>query len=166
MDADRENLMRELLHQLADMLGDPLATNWMEHDRWRLYQKASAVPDAHELLQRLAQIEPVPSMASAVVVLLIERSDRSHRQELVNLLDSSVRAFPERRVRELEVLESINDPECYGRINAEAVRAWSDWLQMKVIGLARRERVLELLAVHGRTKKIRRAAREALTQHS
>ena len=154
--------MRDLLGELAALVGESEGAWRSEHGRWELYQQAAVSPQARELLRRAIPLEPVPAMASAVVVMLLERSDRGRRRELVGLLDPAVREFPERRVREIEILESIEGSNGALGADVEAIETWSDWLQLKVVGVTRDERVLSVLAERGRTKKIRRLAREAL----
>jgi hypothetical protein len=156
--------MRHLLGDLAALVGEPEGSWRSEHGRWQVYQQAAVSPRAQELLRRAIPLEPVPAMASAVVVMLLEGCDQGRRRELVGLLDPDVREFPERRVREIEILESIEGANCPLGVDGEAVEAWSDWLQLKVIGVTRDERVLTVLAEGGRTKKIRRLAREALAR--
>jgi hypothetical protein len=153
--------LTELLRELASLTGEPMGEPEGEHDRWRLYQRATAVPSAVPGLWRAITAEPVLAVASAAVVMLLEQTDRDDRGRLIDLLDPAVREFPEERAREIRILESIREKADRSDIGPEDVDTWSDWLQLGVVGSTRSRPILDVLAEHGRTKRIRRLARDA-----
>ncbi|WP_405692721.1 hypothetical protein [Streptomyces sp. NBC_01185] len=128
------------------------------HDRWELYRRAADRPPAHELLLDAVRAETDEPLASAVVVLMLERLPISEHGRWTAALRPDVRGFAERRSGEMAVLASLDrDAAAH---DAESVRTWSDRLQLRVArgGATRSRRLLDLLAEHGRTKRIRRIA--------
>lgn len=150
-----------VLRELAALAGDPGEVFEDEHDRWRLYQSAAEVPSARLQLMSAIAAEPVPTVASAAVVMLLDQTERQQRGHLIGLLDPAVREFPEKRARELNVLESRCEAGDAVSIHPNEIETWSDWLQFKVADSCRDPHVLGLLAEHGRTRRIRRSARQA-----
>ncbi|MEU0301908.1 hypothetical protein ABZ252_20930 [Streptomyces sp. NPDC006175] len=141
----------------------PGEATWEDgHARWELYRRAAEQPAAHALLLDAVRAETDGPLASAVVVLMLEKTPVAAHSSWTAALDPEVRDFAERRSRELAVLESLDRsaPDC----DREAVGAWSDWLQLRVAGSRAESHrpVLELLAEHGRTKRIRRTAAGSL----
>jgi hypothetical protein len=162
VDADRESLLRDLVQEFSEALGEAAPT-WRDgHARWGLYRRIGALPGAAESLLRAAEIEPDVSIASAIVVMMLERVDASERSRWVDVLDPSVRRFSEVRSRELGIFESLGSGFNSDYIDSNTVEDWSDWLQLRVVQSVRNNHVLSVLFSHGRTKKIRRLAGEAL----
>lgn len=128
------------------------------HVRWELYRRAADRPPAHELLLDAVRAETDEPLASAVVVLMLERLPVTEHGRWTAALRSDVRGFAERRSGELAVLASLDRDAA--ALDAESVEAWSDRLQLRVArgGATRSRRLLDLLAEHGRTKRIRRIA--------
>ncbi|MEU2678937.1 hypothetical protein ABZ638_18850 [Streptomyces sp. NPDC007107] len=114
------------------------------------------------LLLDAVRAETDGPLASAVVVLMLERTPVAEHGSWTAALDPEVREFAERRSGELAVLDSL-DRDAAGHA-AAGVESWSDRSQLR----ATRSRAeshrpaLDLLAEHGRTKRIRRAAAESL----
>jgi hypothetical protein len=114
------------------------------------------------LLLRAVMAEPDGPVASAVVVGMLERLGAEERSGWVEALKPGDGAFSVRRAEELSVLEAVRSgdfPE--DRIHDE-VDAWSDWLQRHVTEGGASAAVLEALAEHARTRRIRHLAREAV----
>ncbi|MFV6027861.1 hypothetical protein [Streptomyces sp. NPDC056264] len=160
VDADVSPELREALGGLEDLLGRTVTDVTDGHARWELYRAALASDAARPALLAAVVAEPDGALASGVVGEVLERLPRAERSTWVEALSPSVRAFSERRARELGVLEDLRagapapDPE--------AVTGWSDWLQLRIAAEVSDGAVLRLLAESGRTKRIRRAAAEAL----
>lgn len=153
-----------LLRQLADIIGQDVPDCRDGHARWGLYRQVATQPGAAVLLRKAAEAEADPSISSAIVVMMLERIDPSERRQWVEVLDPSVRSFSEIRSRELEIFESLVSNTARREISPDILAAWSDWLQRKVVESIRDERLLSDLAEFGRTKRIRRLAREALAR--
>lgn len=141
----------------------PGKASWEDgHARWELYRRAAEQPAAHALLLDAVRAESDGPLSSAVVVLMLERTPVAEHGSWTAALDPEVREFAERRSGELAVLDSLDrDAAVY---DAAEVGSWSDWLQLRV-AQSRAEshrHALELLAGHGRTKRIRRTATESL----
>ncbi|MFB8028978.1 hypothetical protein ACFQ6U_29690 [Streptomyces sp. NPDC056465] len=152
----------------AAVTGDtepPVKASWEDgHVRWELYRRAAEQPAAHALLLDAVRAETDGPLASAVVVLMLERVPVAEHGSWTAALDPEVRDFAERRSGELAVLDSL-DRRAAGYDAAE-VGSWSDWLQLRVAqSRAESHRpALDLLAGHGRTKRIRRTATESLAE--
>ncbi|MFD7610839.1 hypothetical protein [Streptomyces sp. NPDC059828] len=84
------------------------------------------------------------------------------RDAWVQALAPSVRSFSERRARELGVLEAVQSGEFAAGGAIGMIEGWTDWLQLRVASAAQDADLLRSLADHGRTKRIRHTAREAL----
>lgn len=139
-----------------DALHDP------GHDRWALYRRAASAPTAWPLLLRAVRWETDPALASAVVVLMLEKVPGAERKSWVSALAPTARPFSLVRLRELAVYERLCAgvvPEDFG---PDDIEGWSDWLQRRAALGLDEERVLTLLARTGRTKKARRTALERL----
>ncbi|MFB4422257.1 hypothetical protein C5F59_014335 [Streptomyces sp. QL37] len=141
----------------------PGDASWEDgHARWELYRRAAEQPAAHALLLDAVRAETDGPLASAVVVLMLEKTPVAAHGSWTAALDPEVRDFAERRSGELAVLESLDrNAPAY---DADGVGAWSDWLQLRAArSRAENHRpVLDLLAEHGRTNRIRRTAAESV----
>ena len=146
------------LKSLASLAGVRDAEFGDEHVRWEVYQKVVDLAEARDQLRAALRLEPVLSLAAAVVVLAFEHVPVGERAGWVGALKEEVRAFPERRMAELEILEACRAGELAPA--SVDLDEWSDWLQRRVAQTATDLAVLELLAERGRTKAIRAAATE------
>ena len=163
MDAEFDFILHDLVQRLARAVAGGTASAWRdEHARWDLYRQAATIPQATELLRQVVEIEPVGSLASAAVVMMLERVIPSERIGWIEVLDPSVRSYPEVRARELGILEVVSSGVLRDGVNADTVEDWSDWLQRRVAESSGNRQILSVLADHARTKKIRRLAQEAL----
>jgi hypothetical protein len=149
------------LQELADLLGESSVDLEDEHERWRLYQLASEAPEVRPCLLRAVGAEPVPALASAAVVMLLERTEHRLRGQLIEILDPTVREFPEKRAKELGILESVRMAGDTAEVSAQEIDGWTDWLQTRVVESSASRGMLALLADRGRTKRIRRSAQQA-----
>ncbi|MEV6263263.1 hypothetical protein AB0M42_21275 [Streptomyces sp. NPDC051784] len=134
------------------------------HARWELYREAAGSPSSHALLLDAVRAETDGPLASAVVVLVLETAPADERALWVEALPPEVRDFAERRAEELAVLDALDrcdEGRESGGYSAQDLDTWSDWLQLRAAGPGRPRRLLDLLAEHGRTKRIRRTAAEA-----
>lgn len=155
----RDDELYELCNEIAVGIGRASQRAWAEHDRWDLYRLAASDEPVRSLLFRACAAETVPIMASALVIELFDHVDRQERLSLVAVLPESVQDFPARRIRELDVLEALAPASGEAvSVTAHDIEEWSDWLQRRVIESTVRGDLLELLARHGRTKKLRRLA--------
>ncbi|KAB2974857.1 MULTISPECIES: hypothetical protein [unclassified Streptomyces] len=167
MAADPSSALGGLLRQLAQAVGRPAdeASFADGHDRWSLYKVASDTPAALPLLFEAVSLEPDGPLASGVVGDVLERVPADERERWVQLLPPAVRDFSARRARELGVLESLEQGVMPSAAVEDAIDGWSDWLQGRVVGVTTDQDVLHVVARKGRTKRIRRAAMDALRPH-
>ncbi|MEV4561397.1 hypothetical protein AB0K51_31040 [Kitasatospora sp. NPDC049285] len=152
------------VRELAAAVSEPAGDAADEHRRWELYQRGADLSSARPALARAIAAEPVPSLASAVVVMLLPDADPEERLRLVALLPSSVRRFALDRARELAVLDTLHRPDGPPGFTADEVVTWSDWLQRRAAEASADPRLLTLLADQGRTKRIRSLAAATLRE--
>ncbi|MFI1394878.1 hypothetical protein [Streptomyces sp. NPDC020681] len=162
-DAEPTAPLLELLRQLEAALGRTAAPDFTDgHVRWDLYRAATQVAEALPILLRAVSQERDTSLASAVVVEVLERLDPQERAAWVQALDTSVRDFSGRRVQELELLEAVHS----GHVTTAEVRrtidSWSTWLQLRIVAASDDREVLRLFSELGRTKRIRHTALSSL----
>lgn len=131
------------------------------HGRWRVYERAIALPESFGLLRQCVAVEEDAALASAVVVGVLGRVDRGERDSWIGVLPAESSDFARKRAAEWGVLEDV----CSGEVPADripgALPGWSDWLQLRLAEEAADQRVLDPIAAGGRTKRIRRFARES-----
>ncbi|WP_144119106.1 hypothetical protein [Catellatospora sichuanensis] len=124
-----------------------------EHQRWPLYQRAMGRPECHEQLMATVAADPVLMMAVVVQMLGIDREGRDRWVALAR--EEQDRAYASRRAAEHAIREAHGDVADLG---PEVIPTWTDWLQRRLSEVSTVPVVLELLARHGRTKRIRRTA--------
>ncbi|WP_155371550.1 hypothetical protein [Catellatospora vulcania] len=126
-----------------------------EHERWPVYEQAMSRRECHGQLMATVAADPDPVLVMAVVVQMLG-VDRKSRGEWVALArDESGRAYASRRAAEHAILEAHGDVP---GLDAAVMASWTDWLQRNLSEVSRAPEVLDLLARHGRTKRIRRTA--------
>ncbi|WP_406062270.1 hypothetical protein OG462_29740 [Streptomyces sp. NBC_01077] len=162
VDADVSPELREALRGLEDRLGRTVTDVNDGHARWELYRAALASDAARPGLLAAVVAESDGALASGVVGEALERVPRADRNIWVEALSPAVRAFSERRARELGLLEDLRAGAAAPAPDSGSVAGWSDWLQLRIAAEVSDGAVLRLLAESGRTKRIRRAAAEAL----
>ncbi|WLQ45578.1 hypothetical protein P8A22_07585 [Streptomyces laculatispora] len=167
MAAEHGSALRDAVTALAQMVAGqdvPADGTWWQdsHARWELYRRAAGTVDAGERLLAGVAAESDLPLASAVVVMMLERVPAGERGRWMDVLDPEVRDFSREREHELAVLDALTPGEPHaGSPSAQEIAAWSDWLQLRVAGAARDRPLLELLADSGRTKRIRGEARQS-----
>lgn len=142
-----------------------------EHVRWAVYQEALRRGELDALQEALAE-DPDHVMSSGAVVAALEQVPAAARERWVTITRTWSNAeFVARRADELRILEALGvdgpgplvagegSPDDGG---ASAVDGWSDWLQLRAANPSTRPETLGLLAEHGRTRRIRNLAAEAL----
>lgn len=157
--------LRHALRQLEERVGTTVSDVTDGHARWELYRAALASDTARPGLLAAVTAEADGALASAVVGEALERVPRADRETWVQALAPSVRAFSERRARELGILEELRSRAEAPTLGTELVDGWSewsDWLQLRIGAEVSEPSVLRVLAESGRTKRIRRTATEAL----
>jgi hypothetical protein len=107
-------------------------------------------------------LEPDGPLASAVVGAVLERVPGDERERWVRILPPAVRGFSERRARDLGVLESFEQGAVSAEVVDDLIDGWSDWLQRRAVRVTADQDVLRVVSQKGRTKRIRRAALDAL----
>lgn len=153
------------LRQMAERLD--VSAECLEHDndRWAIYSRALEDPAEHQHLRRLLPEEQDLDLRHAVVVGALEVVDDAHGRVWIDLLPPDDRSFVERRAGEIGVLRGLAGPAAGGAdIDAPTIDGWSDWLQRRAAASGATAETLQVLAEHGRTKAVRRAARENLRQ--
>ena len=143
-----------------------------EHVRFHGYIRAlSEVPDSseHGLLMQILE-DPDRAMAESVVIGHLDRRALALNNDDVaftawcHRIADALRGheLAERRLREWMLLHEIDSGRPWD--TADLVQA-SDWLQRRLAELAEladSEQALTTLAIHGRTSRIRNAARSRL----
>ncbi|MFI6930713.1 hypothetical protein [Streptomyces sp. NPDC050287] len=164
MAADPSPALGELLRQLAQAVGhDEAGASFTDgHERWSLYRAAMDTPAALSLLFEAVSLERDGPLASGVVGDVLERVPEDERRRWVEVLPPSVRDFPARRARELGVLASLERGAVPVAAVGGRIDGWSDWLQLRAVRATPDKEVLRVISEQGRTKKIRRAAADAL----
>lgn len=107
VDADVSPELREALRGLEDRLGRTVTDVNDGHARWELYRAALASDAARPGLLAAVVAESDGALASGVVGEALERVPRADRNIWVEALSPAVRAFSERRARELGLLEDL-----------------------------------------------------------
>ncbi|MEU8007331.1 hypothetical protein AB0B66_39740 [Catellatospora sp. NPDC049111] len=141
---------------LAERAGVPVpADPHDEHQRWPLYQRTMARPECHAQLMATVAADPDSVLVLAVVLQMLE-IDRDGRDHWVALArDEKDLAYASRRAAEHAILDAYGDVPGLG---PAMIPTWTDWLQRTLSEVSTVPGVLELLAHHGRTKRIRRTA--------
>ncbi|MFF1924728.1 hypothetical protein ACFVW8_29695 [Streptomyces sp. NPDC058221] len=166
MAAEHGPALRDVVTTLAQVVagheGRPSDGAWWQdgHTRWELYRRAAGLPNAREPLLAAVAAESDLPLASAVVVMMLDKVPAGERDSWVTALDPGIRDFSRTREKELSVLDALTAEEPTGSPSAQEIAAWSDWLQLRVVAGTRDRALLELLAGCGRTKRIRREARQ------
>lgn len=162
VDAEVPPELRDAVGRLEGLVGTTVSDLTDGHARWELYRAALASDAARPGLLAAVVAEPDGALASAVVGEALERVPRDDREAWVLALAPSVRAFSERRARELGILEDLRSGAEAPVLDAELIGGWSDWLQLRIVAEVSDVSVLRALAESGRTKRIRRTAAESL----
>lgn len=139
---------------LAGCVGVPVpADPGDEHQRWPLYQWAMCRPECHGRLMAAAAADPVLVMPVVVQMLGIDRDGRDRWVALAR--GEKDRAYATRRAAEHAILDVHGDVPGLG---PAVIPTWTDWLQRKLSEDSTVAAVLDLLARHGRTRRIRQTA--------
>jgi hypothetical protein len=150
------------LRALASLAGVPEADLADEHVRWEIYQRVLVQPEAWRHLRAVLPTEPVPTLASSVVVELFSHVPPTDRAPWLDVLPASTRPFATQRLADLELLESHQD------LGSFDPASHTHWLQRQLAGRSSIPAVLAHLAATGSTKRIRALARlrlQELTKH-
>lgn len=146
------------LSKLAQTLGHSVPLDLtLDSERWQIYDAALARRDLDERVLASLTSEPDEALRSAVVIRAIEYShDEDRERWLAQLSDGKIRDFARRRLTETRLLNALD--QAHGSSDLNGLREGSDWLQRRAAELCRSTPVLELLAEHGRTRRVRRKA--------
>ncbi|MFI2429101.1 hypothetical protein ACH5A7_34285 [Streptomyces sp. NPDC018955] len=155
MDASRSDLRSAVL-EAARRTGVENVDLSSEHARWEVYLRAMDSPAEWDLLREIVGLEPDPSVATSVVLRMLERVPDAERLAWAERLAvEGKRALAVLRVRELRILEADSPA-------GDEVAEWSDWLQRAAAEKSASVRVLESLSRSGRTKRVRNLSAERL----
>ncbi|GIG01083.1 hypothetical protein Cci01nite_61760 [Catellatospora citrea] len=153
MVADSDSLVGAVT-ALAGCVGVPVPADPAdEHQRGRLYLLAMDRPECHGRLLAAAAADPVLMMTVVVAMLAVDREGRDRWVALAR--EKTDRAYASRRAAEHTILEACGDVPGLG---PELLATWSDWLQRCLSEGSTVPAVLDLLARHGRTRRIRNTA--------
>ncbi|WP_157252772.1 hypothetical protein [Nonomuraea typhae] len=162
MDERISEELRVKLHELARVQEAYPGDLNDEHERWALYlvaiRQGLGIPQLFDLLP----LEPELDMASSAVVNLVERVAPEERRAWLSRIPQEAREYPEGRVAELETVDAILSGDLPASHVAGNLDSWSNWLQLRITDYVEDPTVLEILAEHGRTKRIRRQAAAGL----
>jgi hypothetical protein len=147
---------RELLYLLAEGVGETDVDLDDEHSRWAVYAAAVPREDLRPLL-REAVVEG-DEMAKVVVVDVLEHVDAEEGRAWVDGLGASAgRSFAEGRLREWSLIrELVARP----RSIVDDLPDLTLWCQRQLVDRVPVDVVLDDLAEHGTSRKVRHAARE------
>jgi hypothetical protein len=145
--------------QLAVLAGvEPRQAVADGYTRWRLYEESLRHLDRRSLVLEAVRTEDDGPLAAATVVQALERASDAERATWVGALPvGKERDFAARRAREFAQLAEIMGGDG-AAAREEDVRDWSQWLQLRLAEQVTSKRVLELLAEHGMTRRIRHLA--------
>ncbi|MFE6235210.1 hypothetical protein [Cellulosimicrobium sp. NPDC057862] len=147
---------RDLIHLLAEGVGTNAIDLDDEHSRWEVYASAVPLADLRPLLKE-AVVEG-DEMARVVVVDVLQHVDVTEGQSWVDGLGTSPgRAFAERRLREWAL---IRDLVARPRPIVDDLPDLTLWCQRQLVDRVPADVVLDDLAEHGTSRKVRHAARE------
>lgn len=124
-----------------------------EHERWWLYLRKL---ESGEDLRGEVAVEPDRHVALSLVLKAFEIVPAADRRSWVDALPADNRDYAARRLAEFAVLEGL-DPDAVAEFHD-----WTDWLQLRVAGSCAPGPLLEALARHGRTKRVRGLASSRL----
>ncbi|TCC56486.1 hypothetical protein E0H73_32940 [Kribbella pittospori] len=150
------------LRVLATLADVPDADLTDEHVRWEIYQRVLVQPEARRHLRAVLPTEPVPSLASSVVIELFNHIPPTDRAAWLEVLPASTRPFATQRLADLELLESHQDLEVFDPA------PHTPWLQRQLAANSINPTLLTVLATTGTTRRIRALARvrlQDLTKH-
>lgn len=147
---------RELFRLLAQGVGGTDVDWDDEHGRWAVYADVVPREDLRPLLKE-AVVEG-DEMARVVVVNVLQHVDIAEGRTWVDHLEASAgRAFAERRLREWAL---IRDLVARPRSIVDDLPDLTLWCQRQLVEHVTADVVLDDLAEHGTSRKVRHAARE------
>lgn len=139
---------------------DPAADVNDEHWRWHVYQAAIASPTHWDLLLEATGAEP--EIPLPVVLEMLERVTDADASRWVAALGDRDRDRAFAQARATDVATSQRFASTDATTSDAVVQGWSDWLQRRVAHRTESPEVLRVLEEHGRTRRVRGAAREGL----
>jgi hypothetical protein len=155
--------MKQKLRSMAERLGGGGADLESGHTRWEIYARAIEIPGEWPALLELVRSEPDISIASSVVLKVMEVVPASQRLDYVAALPAGKsREYAATRARELSIWETITKTSVASGEEEFDTRSWSTWLQLRAADSARDEAILEALSATGATKRIRAVAERRL----
>lgn len=133
------------------------------HARWSVYSQAIKIEIEWPELLELVRQEPDKSIASSVVVKIMEDMPDCRRMDYVAALPSGgPREYAATRAHELSIIERLSVARETSDEMEFNTQNWSAWLQLRAANSARSEVVLEALSTNGASKRIRGAASQRL----
>lgn len=153
----------ERIRALANRVGVDSDDLDDEHVRWGIYSRAMGDPGEWPALLELVREEPDPTIASPVVVGLLEVLPDHLRRDFVSALPVRYREHAEHRAHDIAVLERISTESQASSEQVFRINDWSNWLQLRAASTVTDVSVLEPLSSTGKTKRIRAAAERRLT---
>lgn len=138
------------------------ADSWSgdEHSRYHHYLAAHKRFGPRRVI-RTANLDPDIAMSEATIVAIIDEEAKGVADDALKELlgwcrsECAHRSFVVQRVDEWLQLSMIDE----ANYSVDGILSGSDWLQRNAVARATSQRVLESLANHGRTSKVRSAAR-------
>lgn len=147
---------RELLCLLAEGMGETQVDLDDEHGRWAVYADTVTREDLRPLLKEA--VTEGDEMAGVVVVEVLQHVDTTEGRAWVDALGVSARrAFAERRLREWAL---IRDLVVRPRSIVGDLPDLTLWCQRQLVERVPADVVLDDLAEHGTSRKVRHVARE------
>ncbi|GAA1555371.1 hypothetical protein [Kribbella lupini] len=134
------------------------------HARWDVYRRMMDSPVEWGRLLEFVAAEPDPSIATSLVLKMLERVPAAERVVWVDRMTvRDEHPLVSLRLREIRILEAAS-----GELGMEQsfapdqISEWSDWLQRRASEESTSPGVLELLSQSGRTRRVRHLAAERL----
>lgn len=164
MDAPNSSDWRSVILDIARRVGVENVDLSSGHARWEIYRRVMGSPVEWGRLLEAVEAEPDPSIATSVVLQMLERVPEPERISWVeNISTDGKHSLVSLRMREIKILEAVTgelgreySPAC------DQVSEWSDWLQRRASEQSTSPRVLGQLIHSGRTKRVRHLAAERM----
>ncbi len=126
-----------------------------EHRRFDVYVAALGDERLRGLLIDALGQETDAALRDGVLVRLLEMLDKDGRWQVLESFNVS--AFVACRREELDLLDALYEGQVFGLAERGLLLDGTDWLQRRAIRVRRMD-VLEVLAMSGRTRRVRSAA--------
>ncbi|GIH70068.1 hypothetical protein [Sphaerimonospora thailandensis] len=158
--------LAEGIRALADLVGKEIVDYRDEHERWPIYLDAlnGDDPRAKRALFEIMPWETDEHIHLSVVLHMLEQVSRNERPTWVERLsDECSIQYARARADDIVAMETILTEGLADGVE-QALETGSNWLQLHLAKRSECLRALEELSTSGRTKRIRRTAKEQIAK--